>query len=349
MGTSVRHAGSVVLPSVVSTAVRPDEVFESWLCRLSALRSEPVASVLAVLGDGASELEWLWSFDDEAALGRLSLFARVDIEVLRASLFSAASAGIVPVASSALEAGRRGWVSLGSIRFCPPCVAEGSGLSWRWALGCSVACVEHGVLLRLGCACGEKRWSTYTRPPRRVGQLDVCPSCGGHLGALSSVPADSDVLTAQEVVDAAMSGSGLLFGEAVEPMSWFRSLTSSAALASIALGVGKGRLFTPPSVIPVDPSQADRVLVDAVAALTTRDVFRELAASAIRAHRRSAPTRFTLGADVKAPDVADVWDEVESEMRYRPGFRYDPERLSRRRVTPMDLATSDGERKAVTP
>ena len=276
------------------------------------------------------------------------MFARVDVDVLKGSLFIVASAGIVPVASSALEADRRGWVSLGSLRFCPLCIAEGSGFLWRWPLGCSVACVEHGVLLKLGCECGENRWSTYSRPPRRVGQLDVCPNCGEDLGALSSVAADSDVLTAQEIVDAAMSGSGVLFGEAVEPMSWFRSLTCSAALASIALGVGKGRLFTPPSVIPVDPSQADRVLERAVAALSTRDAFRELAASAIWAHRRRAPTRFTLGHDVKASEVADLWAEVESEMRYRPGFRYDPERLSRRRVTPMDLANSDGERKAAT-
>ena len=83
MGTNVRLVDLVVLQSVVSTAVRPGEVFESWLCRFSALRGEPVASVLAMLGDRASGLEWLWSFNDLAALGRLSVFARVDVDVLK--------------------------------------------------------------------------------------------------------------------------------------------------------------------------------------------------------------------------------------------------------------------------
>ena len=193
------------------------------------------------------------------------------------------------------------------------------------------------MFLRLGCECGEQRWTEYTRPPRRVGLIDVCPNCGESLGNSPAEAAPGGLLSAQRVVDAALdSRSGALFDESVSTGSWFQSLTCSAALSSIALQVGNGRLRTRPSVIPVDPTECGDVLTLAVNALSSEDKFRSLCADAIVAHRGKGQARFTLGPDVVSVELAGLWEAVEAGMRYQPGFRYQGERLSRGRVSPME-------------
>ena len=340
-----------VVPSGVVTGLRAGESFESWLRRFSFLRHASVADTLAHLGcdafAGEGRSEWLFAMS-ELALARLASFGRVDLGELRDSQFGYATADLLPEVSSALEADRRGWVSLGTLRFCPECVAAGSGFLWRWQLGCTVACVEHSALLRLGCVeCGEQRWSPFARPARSNDPVsgDACPACEADLGDAPTEGAGYALLAAQRQVCAALDGERSLFGSPASGDVWFRSLTCAAALASIARSEGKARLRTRPSVIPLDPNSADRVLVDAVDAISSEEAFRELCERAIMAHRERGTSRFSLGADLVTPELSGLWDEVEAEVGHTPGFRYQRERLTEPAKTPIEANGTVCERE----
>ena len=122
-------------------------------------------------------------------------------------------------------------------------------------------------------------------------------------------------------------------------------MTCAAALASVAHSEGRARLRTRPSVIPMDPNSADRVLVDAVDAISSEESFKNLCERAIMAHRERATSRFSLGADLDTPELSGLWDEVEAEVGHTPGIRYQRERLSEPAKKPIETNGTVCERE----
>lgn len=317
-----------VLPSLVSTALRPGESFESWLARFAFLRRSHTSDLLAQLGlpklrDGVGP-QWFWSLGGDV-LELISGLSRVPAIELRSAEFSALAGDLFPTAGRVRDVTGTGWVSVGTLRFCPQCLAEGSGFLWRWRLGCVVACVEHGLLLRLGCGeCGRVRSSALAHPPIflvKIQEIEFCPHCSRRLTDRRwRQTATADVIDAQTAVHKALDGDARLFGEPVTADVWLSAVTSTAGLSMLAATAGKRRRLdrdTAPDVsrnrkrdlkalLSADPAIVAPFFAEAVDAVEFRTAFRSLRTASLE--RVLYTSRRSTADALLTPELAAVGD-----------------------------------------
>ena len=316
----------LLLPSLCATSVREGESFESWIHRFAFLRQTHPAQIFIDLGfprfiTGRGP-QWKWSLGNEV-IDRLAAFARVSGDELRSIEFSSLVREPFPDARSVGDVARERWVSVGTMRFCPQCLAEDAGHLWRWRLGCVIACVRHETVLQFGCpSCGLVRSSSLTRPNwLRVDVVTAerCPKCEASL-ALSKLQefASEDVLRAQVSVDAALAGDAYLFGERVAVDVWVSAIESTAALSMLAATVGKGRKLDQASsahalrnrkrnraaLLPAAPAEAVGWFSNAVEALENSEVFRSVLSRSVG--RLHITARESTAAALLSPELTAI-------------------------------------------
>lgn len=226
------------------TPIHVEESFESWLRRFAFQRNCEVGALLRHLDChrfvNNPESVWLWSLG-QRAISCLARFSRLPQAGLRSSEFSVVAADLFPTAATLRDLASQCWVSVGTLRFCPLCLAENPFFTQRWQLGFVVACERHGVLLTLGCGrCGRVRWSPLAHPPERDGGVNDVSRCPASVEDTVAIFPAATTFILEAVVDNQPHG----YHELVEDL---QDLAQTKAINTTSASNYEGAVISGPS------------------------------------------------------------------------------------------------------
>lgn len=228
------HPGTVRVKArwAVSVEILPDELFSSWLVRLSlANGSDPLAFA------GAIWPGWRpWTSDVDRQPHRSRLATLAELSNIDADFLTRTT--LAPIARSILgcdppeknqwpwilSAGARNRRRQGGLQYCPFCLREDATPYYRlhWRLAWHVVCAKHGCLLLDRCP----ECDAPLEPHNIVAEMrdvDLCATCRCRLTDIDLPVNDlGDILYLQEATDQVLrTGEAVVLEETVSPQSWF--------------------------------------------------------------------------------------------------------------------------------
>ncbi|NTW88539.1 MAG: TniQ family protein [Desulfobulbaceae bacterium] len=229
------HPGTVRVTArwAVSVELLPDELFSSWLVRLSlANGSDPLAFTGAIWPGWRP---WTSDVDRQPHPDRLAILAgwsSINAEFLTRATLAPIAGNILghdPFEKNLwpwiLSTGARNRSRQGGLQYCPFCLSEDATPYYRlhWRLAWHVVCARHGCLLLDRCPVCEAPLEPH-KIMAEMRSVDLCATCRCRLTDVnSSERNDVGFLRyLQEITDHALiAGKGMVLGETVSVQTWF--------------------------------------------------------------------------------------------------------------------------------